>query len=338
MMANPIIYRLVSRQTLVAEDDLEALRRLEPDQLRVETVFSAISPGTELAAYNGFTPLRPTANIYPRLMGYCNVGRVLECGAATEGFSQGDLVLTHSAHRTIDVVPVGEVLCRVPQGASLVDVSTTYLFHLGYSACLSGGVKISDRVAIVGLGTLGLTSAAMASLCGAVVSGFSDHADEALAADFGVRHIHGKSEDSANHDSGFDVVISTSNSWNDWKLALRLARPGGVIVAIGFPGRGEGQPDFNPLDSQYFYDKQLTLKACGHMPDLDADRQDVRFTLKRNCAFLMDSIIAQKIPAGRLIEAVHPADQLADLYGEMTANRQSAKTIVLDWGTDDRDG
>src|SRR5688572_21668827 len=41
------------------------------DQLLARTEFSAVSLGTEMAAYSGEPPLRPGI-IYPRLVGYCN--------------------------------------------------------------------------------------------------------------------------------------------------------------------------------------------------------------------------------------------------------------------------
>ena len=121
---------------------------------RIATAYSAVSPGTELAAYNGLRR-RPTARVYPRLMGYCNVGRVEECGSAVEGYAPGEFVLTHCAHRSADILPVDQVLCRVPTGFDLATLSTTYLFHLGYAASLTGGLRVSDKVAIIGLGTLG---------------------------------------------------------------------------------------------------------------------------------------------------------------------------------------
>jgi threonine dehydrogenase-like Zn-dependent dehydrogenase len=338
MIENPFVYSLVGKQRLIADDDSKSMRPLAPSELRIATAFSAISPGTELAAYNGFAPLRPTLNVYPRLLGYCNVGRVDESGSDVEGYMPGDYVLTHSAHRSADVVTRQQVLCKVPLGFDLAILSTTYLFILGFSACVKSGLKASDKVGVIGLGTLGLTSAAMASLSGGIVSGFSNHADLNLAACFGVKDINQKSTDLGPHESGFDVVISTTNSWEDWRLALRLARPGGVIVCLGFPGRGEPEPNFNPLASQYFYDKQLTLQGCGYLPDIDANRQDLRFTLKPSCEFILNLIIDGELPADRLIESVRPAVDLDTVYNDMSLNRRSPKTHVLDWGLVDRVG
>lgn len=326
-MQSPYVYRLIAPETLVAEDDRDAVSPPNENQVLTETVFSAISPGTELAAWRGDPPLRPTANMFPRLVGYCNVARITQVGAGVGDWKPGDMVLSHSAHRSHDKILASDILCAVPDDADLALVTTSYLFHLGYSACLKANVRSGHNVAVIGLGTLGLTSAAAANLAGAIVTGYSDQSPPPEA--FHLSAVHPKGD--ASKLGYADVVITTSNKWSDWTLALELARPGGVVVVLGFPGRGQPRYDRNPLDSQFFYDKQLTFTACGFMPDLSATPQEIRFTLKRNCAFLVDAILAERLPAKALIEEIRDASELPGLYKEMAVSRNGSGTVVLDW-------
>jgi hypothetical protein len=60
------------------------------DQINCETIFTAISPGTELAAYTGVEPLRPGRQ-YPWLQGYCNVACVTDVGASVTSVRPGQL-------------------------------------------------------------------------------------------------------------------------------------------------------------------------------------------------------------------------------------------------------
>lgn len=326
-MQTPFVFRLVGPETLLADPDPGSVEAPGPGQVTTQSVVSAISIGTELAAWRGDPPLRPTASIYPRLMGYCHVGRITAVGDGVGGWSVGDLALSHSAHRSHDRVGANELLCPVPQRADLAAASTTYLFHLGYNACLKAGVTAGHSVAVVGLGTLGLTSAAIAHMAGATVRGYSNRSGPGEA--FGLSGVYPKS--TTDHDNRADVVITTSNTWDDWTLALRLARRGGTIVVLGFPGRGQPPVEENPLASRYFYDKQLTLTACGYTPDLDVPAQDLRFTLKRNCAFLLDTILAGRLPAPALIAGVRDARELPQIYAEMAGRRKGPQTYVLDW-------
>jgi threonine dehydrogenase-like Zn-dependent dehydrogenase len=323
----PFVYKLVAPESLIVEFDEDLISPPDADQILTKTVVSAISPGTELSAWRGDPPLRPTKNIYPRLMGYCNVAQVTHVGSDVDNFTSGDLVLTHSSHRSHDKISASEVLCKVPQGADPVLASTSYLFHLGYSACLKAKVKAGHNVAVVGLGTLGLTSAAAANLAGAIVDGYSNQKLPPEA--FMLSEMHSKKN--VRKLDYADVVITTSNSWPDWSLALELARPGGTVAVLGFPGRGHTIVDQNPLDSKHFYDKQLTITACGYMPNLSVSPQNIRFTLKRNCTYLLKKILDGRLPAQAIIQDIIDARELQRLYTEMTVNRKGSGTFVLDW-------
>lgn len=62
------------------EFERQPLKEPAPNELLCETLVTAISPGTELAAYIGLPPLR-SGLVYPRVQGYCNVARVRAAGS-----------------------------------------------------------------------------------------------------------------------------------------------------------------------------------------------------------------------------------------------------------------
>ena len=126
-------------------------------------------------------------------------------------------------------------------------------------------------------------------------------------------------------------MITTATSWADWKLALQLARRGGQIVVLGHVGRDQPLPDFNPLASQYFYEKQLRLSSCGYVTHYDGPEIDIRFSLQRNCAYLLDQIGSGRLPAAELVGALRPAKDLSEIYDAMVRNRTTAQTTVLNW-------
>jgi threonine dehydrogenase-like Zn-dependent dehydrogenase len=332
------IVELTGPRELVVKQKSLDLIRLKENEVAAETIFSAISPGTEVAAYRGDPPLRPM-NIYPRVVGYCNVAEVVACGDKVGNYKVGDRILSFESHRSAFICPAEKIITRIPMEADLVEVSTTYLFHLGYNALLKGDVKPGHNVAVIGLGTLGLTTVATANLFGANVYAFSNQkSSHELAMELGACSAFYKEEgsvcrimDQETRSTGIDVVVTTSNSWKDWRLALRLPRKGGKICVVGFPGRTQPIPDFNPLDSQYFYDYQLSLIACGYTPDNELPPHEMRFTIKRNCEFLLDCILAKRLPARKIITSVVKWDKIEEVYQAMMARKDPIVTRVLQW-------
>ncbi len=301
-----------------------------------ETLYSALSVGTELAAYAGAPPLRP-GPVYPRVVGYCNVAEIKAVGAMVKSFRPGDRVLNFQSHRSSFICDQAAIASKLPENADSVCATTTYLFHLAYSALLKGGFVPGHRVSFVGLGTIGIAGCALASSFGAIVEAFSNQeASRSLALRIGARAAHAKTETDGQAGSEefgrADLVITTSNDWSDWRLALEVAREGGTICMLGFPGRTDPIPDFNPLDSRYFYDKQLTIVACGKTPDFDVPRKDLRFTLKRNCAYLLERIADGKLPARELISGIRPWEEIEEVYKElMNRSDKAVLSFVLKW-------
>ena len=236
-------YRLMAPGKLAVERVCHDLSALGPTDIAIVAEYSAVSPGTEIAAWRGDPPLRP-GNPYPRLVGYCHVGRVVATGNAVSTPRVGDRVLTHTAHCSVAVLPADGALAVLDEQLAGSAAALAYLFHLGYAAILRANVRPGQCVAIVGLGAIGLASVAVAALSGAdvVVSARQAALDQAAAVG---AHRCARSHETPSQiksmagRSGIDAVITTSNRWADWWLALDLVRKGGTVAVLGFPGRGE---------------------------------------------------------------------------------------------------
>lgn len=310
----------------------ETIGPVPTGQLLCETIVTAISPGTELAAYTGQPPLRPSV-VYPRLQGYCSVARVIE--GVADGVGPGDRILSFTSHRSHFLLAASDVLYVLPQNADAGLIACSYLYHLGYNAVLRSGVRAGARVLVIGLGALGLTSVAMAAIAGADVFALSDHpASHAIALKIGAKAAYARADEAALKSalgSGADIVISTVNGWDDWQAGLLLAGQNGVIACLGFPGRGQGMPEANPFDSQYFYMKQLRIEAVGWSPEVDDSRGFLRFNERANIAWLAGLIQSGRIDPTLLISGRYPGADIAQAYEDLLARNGSPITYLLDW-------
>jgi threonine dehydrogenase-like Zn-dependent dehydrogenase len=315
---------------------------IDPDSLNLSeiacrTICSLISPGTEIAAYRGDPPLRPM-KAYPRVVGYCNVAEVLHCADAVRTIHSGDRILTNQSHRSAFVCDAQQVLARVPSCVESALAATTYLFQLGYNAVSVGKLQKGQSLAVVGLGTLGLATAAVANVMGARVYAFSDqNFSPSQLAPFGIREVFRKSKGTVTALTGkegapgVDLVVTTSNAWCDWQLTLALPRKHGTICVLGFPGRGKPLPEFNPLSSEFLYDRQLSIIGCGMTPDASAVPSETTFNLQSNCRLLLDWIARGMLPARELITATVPWREIGSMYERIAGAETGFRTAALDW-------
>lgn len=330
-----IVYRLQSPGELRTETEWIDEDSIGAGHLLAETLYSAISPGTEVAAWLGLPPLRPSV-VYPRLLGYCNLARVKKVGHGVKAIGVGDYILTHQCHRSSFSCSEKEVLASFKGSISdslLRGLCTTYLFHLGYVALYEGSFFPGHRVAVIGAGTLGLATVVLARAFGSsplLISGRSQGgALVGRSIDIGFSL---KQDLFPRFESSFELVINTSNSWSDFQAATRLAAFKGTLVCLGFPGRGVELPAFNPLDSQYFYDKQLRISHCGYTPSKDFAAKGWQFTIETNMAFLSGLILNNRIDPDVLTLGVRPASELGSALADLAdPEKRTGQTFVLSW-------
>ena len=312
----------------------EALDAPGTNEILCETIVSAISPGTELAAWRGLPPLRPSV-AYPRLQGYCNVARVIQTGAGVNAVRPGDRVLSFASHRSHHILAEADILYRLPDDAEADHIAVTYLFHLGYNAILRSGVRAGSRVAVIGLGVLGLGAVAMTAIAGGRGAAVSNHSSARdLALKYGAQGCFGREQEDAMIralEGPADVVILTTNGWDDFDLALRIAGQNGVIACLGFPGRGQPPGNFNPLESQYFYMKQLRIEAVGWSPEQDDSRGFNRFNERANTSYLAALIESGRLDAEPILSGRYPGSEIAQAYTDLDARKNNAVTYLLDW-------
>ena len=339
-------YKKIHSKKIVLEDKFKIsietetldVANLDRNQIAAETLFSAISPGTEVSAFKGDPPLRPM-KVYPRVVGYCNIGQIVAVGEKVKEYKVGDIILTHQSHRSAFVCSTDLILAKVPEDANLPESSTTYLFHLGYNALLRGDVRSGHNVAVLGLGTLGLTTVAVSKLFGAKTMALTGREIVfPTATEMGADIVVNKNDPKLNeiigsnfYETGIDVLVTTSNSWNDWRIALGIPRKNGKICVLGFPGRTQPIPDFNPLDSSSFYEKQLNIIGCGYTPKNSLPPEDLRFNLKRNCRYLLEQILNGTLPADKIISAVVTWTEIEDVYQDLAKRKKDLITAVLKW-------
>jgi alcohol dehydrogenase/L-iditol 2-dehydrogenase len=122
--------------------------------------------------------------------------------------------------------------------------------------CVNATIRPGDLVVVLGPGPIGLLCARMAALSGAsplvVVGRSSDQERLAIARAFGATHVASSQSDAVEalvrelSPLGADVVCDASGSTSTTELAVKLARPDGHVVKVGWSPESQAI-DLNPL-------------------------------------------------------------------------------------------
>ena len=235
---------------------------LASGQVRVATLHSGISAGTELTTYRGsnphlhkrwdpglrlFTPRAEDASPYPvRDLGYEEVGRVVERAPDVSDVELGDVVFGTWGHRSQHVMNAGDARDRrLPPG---LDPLAGIFSHIGSTALNGvhdGGPRIGETVVVFGLGVLGQIVAQLAKRSGARVIGVDAlparlRVAQELAAVDAVIEVPTASDDVASHvrdltdGRGADVAFEVSGAVTALHQAIRSVAYAARVVAMGF--------------------------------------------------------------------------------------------------------
>jgi threonine dehydrogenase-like Zn-dependent dehydrogenase len=235
------------------------LAPLAAGEVRIRTLFSGISAGTELSQYRGSNPfmhrrfeegsrlfLDAEAPSWPypvRNLGYEEVGEIVEVGPGVSDFRVGDRVFGTWGHRTHHTAAAEYAReRRMPEGA---DPRIGCFSHIG-AVALNGvhdaQIRLGDLVAVFGLGVPGQIVAQAARASGARVIGVDpDPQRRETALGLGAAEVLDPSAGSvaeaikaATGGKGADVCIEVSGAPAALAEAVRAVAYSARVVAMGF--------------------------------------------------------------------------------------------------------
>jgi len=168
----------MERQALYFTAPQQVTLRREPlpspafGQMLVQTIISAISPGTELLIYRGLAPadLAKDETItalagdfsFPLKYGYAAVGQVLELGRGVAPGWEGNLVFAFHPHESHFLATPDELL-PLPAGLTPEDAVFFPNMETAVTFLLDGQPLMGEQVAIFGQGIVGLLLTALLS-------------------------------------------------------------------------------------------------------------------------------------------------------------------------------
>lgn len=280
---------LLKKGTVYTSEIAEPM--LQDDMVLVQTVYSCISAGTEMAGVqNSGTPILQRAISNPELMqkglhmlkergfkdtlnvvkgkyevgtamGYTASGIVLESGTAE--FSEGDKVacmgVGYANHAGCILVPKN-LVAKLPDGVSFQEGATAALGCIAMQGVRRADVTLGEYVVITGMGILGQLAARFAIASGAtVIVTDVDTRRLEIAKKAGARYCLNAQDnvvdavDRITGGHGADKVIVTAATSSDTLLsqAFQMCRRHGRVVLVGVAGMNLKREDMYKKELEF---------------------------------------------------------------------------------------
>lgn len=271
----------------------------------------------------------------PMSLGYSSAGTIIALGEGLEGFKLGQRVACagggYAVHAEYNLVP-RNLLTPLPDSVDLESAAFTTLGAIALHGFRLAEPQVGERVAVIGLGLLGLMTIQIASAAGCRVFGIDTNPERVqLAKQFGIEAVSRQDAlDSAQAftvNRGFDsVIICADTKSNDpVELAGAIARDRAKVVATGavgltFPRTVYFQKELSFINSRSYgpgrYDP--AYEENGH----DYPIGYVRWTEGRNFQTIIELLESGKLKVAPLITHRFPIEKAAEAYEVITGKQK----------------
>lgn len=322
----------------------EPLSPLPNDGLLVQTVASAISPGTEMLLYRGQMPAEMMADAtiaaldaggYPQKYGYAAVGQVIDVGQAVDKTWLGKLIFAFQPHQS-HFVATPDVVLPLPD--EMVPETAVFLPNMetAVSVIMDAQPSIGEQVAVFGQGIVGLlTTSLLAQLPLACLLTLDSYA---LRRDWS--HKLGATaslnSQAADLPQQIQALLPHASHYPGLDLALELSgNPAALAMAIelmGLNGRifigswyGNKRADLNLGGKFHRSQIQLLSSQVSHL----APRWQGRWTKSRRLAVAWGML--QLHQPQKLITHRFPLAQAAEAYDLIDQRPETAVQVIFSY-------
>jgi 2-desacetyl-2-hydroxyethyl bacteriochlorophyllide A dehydrogenase len=306
-----------------------------PGEVRVKTIASAVSAGTEMLVYRGEVPrdLRldlPTlvgSYAFPIKYGYSAAGRVLDTGPGVERLSPGDPVFVHHPHQEVFVVPA-RMPVRLPDDLDPELGVFAANLETALNVVHDTPVRLGEMALIFGQGVVGFLVALLLKRAGAgsvlVVDPLEERRRLALAAGTDGAFAPGGLNDRVTEITGgrgADVAVETSGSGAALQSAIDAVATEGTVVVASWYGT-----------------KPVTLALGGHfhrgrvrLRSSQVGRSNPELTPRWDSDRRMDTVLGLlgRLKLRKLISHRIPFEEASEAYKLLDERPEEALQVIF---------
>jgi threonine dehydrogenase-like Zn-dependent dehydrogenase len=298
-------------------------RPVAPGWVHGKTLFSLVSPGTELnAAYQGTK--------FPAGVGYACVFEIEEVGPEVEGLRVGNLVFCSGGHAERQSRPAASV-SALPEGLDAADTAFARLAGVSMTTLNTAAARTPAKVLITGLGPVGNLAAQIFQHCGYRVTGVDPvESRRALAHQTGIHDVRASIAD-APADLLDQVALHVECSGHEQAVldGCKLVRRKGEVVLVGVPW--QKKTDLAACDLLHAVFHRYIVLRSGWEWEISRGPAPFAFhSIKENHEEAM-RWIAEGVLQVRPLAAHYSPARAGEAYDALARQTCPAPTVLFDW-------
>lgn len=327
------------RQVALQDNDLDE-GNLGASELLIESEWTFISTGTELANYTGREPkvFQPGAwCAYPWKSGYANCGIVSAVGERVQRARPGDRVFTYGRHASAFKYDEQRLVASVPAAIEPALAAASRMAGVAATAPMVSELRGNPWVAVFGLGLVGNLAAQMYAIRGCRVIGVDPvAARRALAEKCGVEYTVGGAADEVQRalmeltsGSMANITVDAVGDSRVVMQALQATASHGQLVILGSP-RVAVEGNLTELLSEVHL-RWITVRGAleWRLPMYpDVDGRDSQFSKQM---MIFDWLQRGRLQLAPLISHRLRPDQIKQAYEGLLNQPEHYTGVLLDW-------
>ena len=240
----------MNKTTAVIYDAVDSIRvgevtlpECKPNQLVAKTIYTFVSPGTELRVLGGHYG---AAGKYPVVPGYSAVSEVVSCGSEVKGFRKGDLISCRNSVNFADCRAMwgGQAAMHVydtdsentpvllPEGVNdLLAYAAVEVASISWRGVEAACPVAGETAVVIGQGMIGQFSSMFLKMAGCKVvvcdideNRLAEAREAGVAAAVNLRDADAEDRLQRLGNGGFDIVVEASGVIPGITLAHKLLR------------------------------------------------------------------------------------------------------------------
>lgn len=303
-------------------------------ELLVETQYSLISTGTELACLSGGEEWFKM----PAVPGYCCVSKVLEAGEGMD-YKPGDIVFHYGMHCRYQLTSPNpwNLITKVPEGMEIKTIPMVRMATIAFTSVRVSEIQLGDVVLVSGLGLVGIMAAQLAKLSGATVIGVDPAPQrrelaKKVGIDVTVAPDEAEAAVKAMTEGGCNTVIEATGIPVCAETCLKYVGYHGEIIFLGTP-RGNYETNLaNILRYSHLEDLGCVNFKGAHEWRLPTQKERYsKHSIERNTQVCFDLIKKGQLHTDELVSHVVKPEEAVDVYLKLNQDRNAYLGVIIDW-------